>query len=145
MQTFIPKAPHAPVAKMQPTPGVRMLTLQTYSYESRKPILTALQDAMDRSGCWLLERKVMSHSQTDFVFEVNGRSIVDLYTSLIGAGLELTRASHIEMTNLCSLMKHGAMGSRFSKAQRIVNVKLEVSFLEDIDLKSILVPGAALA
>jgi len=81
-------------------------------------------------------------TQTDLVFELNGRATVELYTSLIGAGLELTRASHIALTNLCSLMRHG---SRFSKAQRVVHVQLEVSFLEEIDLKSILAPGSALA
>jgi hypothetical protein len=142
MQTHIPKGRGAVSATAEPSPGARLLTLQTFSYDSRKVVLEALYEVLERCGCWVLERKVVSVSQTDVVFEVNGRAIVELYTSLIGAGLEMTRGSHVAMTNLCSLMKHG---SRFSKAQRLVHVRLEVSFLEEVDLKSILAPGAARA
>jgi hypothetical protein len=142
MPTPYPKVPPNSAAKPEHPPGSCNLHLQTFTYESRKAILPALSDAMNHCGCWLLDRKVVSLSQTDFVFEIQQRSILELYSSLIGAGLELTRGSHLALTNLCALLKHG---SRVSSRQRVVHVELEVSFLEDVDLKSILTPGAASA
>lgn len=142
MPTPDQKAPRIPTAKLVYATGVRSLHLQTFSYESRKIILPALSGAMSRCGCWLLERKVVSLTQTNFIFEVQQRSILDLYTGLIGAGLELTRASHLALTSLCALTRHT---SRVAGRPWIIHVQLEVSFLEEIDLQSILMPGAALA
>jgi len=68
--------------------------------------------------------------------------VLDLYSGLIGAGLELTRGSHLELTGLCGLLKHDLTAAA---RRRIVHVQLEISFLEELDLKSILTPGAALA
>ncbi len=135
--------PHPTIAasrRPRPIANTRNLLLQSFSYETRRIILPALSDAMVHSGCWLLERKVVSHSQLDYVFELQQCDVLELYSGLIGVGLELTRASHLELTGLCSLLKHDLTARR-----RIVHVQLEVSFLEELDLKSILTPGAALA
>jgi hypothetical protein len=142
MQKASPKFESTKIAKHSTESNMRQLTLQSFSYEARRKVLSALADAMARCGCWLLDRQVVSLTQTDFVFEVQHRAVLDLYTSLIGAGLELTRASHIALTDLCSVMKHG---SRIGNKARVVHVVLEVSFLEELDLKSVLMPGAALA
>jgi hypothetical protein len=142
MAIFHPKASNVPVTKLGRAYGVDNLPLQTFSYEDRKIILPALSDAMSRCGCWLLDRRVVSLTQIDFIFEIEQRSILDLYTGLVGAGLELTRASHLALTSLCALTKHA---SRVAGRLRIVHVQLEVSFLEELDLQSILTPGAARA
>ncbi len=142
MPSPYPKVPPTNAAKPEQAPGVCNLHLQTFSYESRKAILPALSEAMNHCGCWLLDRKVVSLSQTDFIFEIQQRSILELYSSLIAAGLELTRGSHLALTNLCALLKHG---SRVSSRQRVIHVELEVSFLEEVDLQSLINPGAASA
>jgi hypothetical protein len=134
--------PSIPASRPEPTAGARNLLVQSFSYESRRVILPALAEAMTECGCWLLERKVVSVTQLDYVFELQHRAVLELYTGLIGAGLELTRASHLELTSLCSVLKHDPTAEA---RRRIVHVKLEVSFLEELDLKSILVPGAGLA
>jgi hypothetical protein len=139
MQAFLPKHT-APVA--EPAADARNLLVQSFSYEGRRVILPALADAMTHCGCWLLERKAVSVTQLDFIFEVQQRAVLDLYSALIGAGLELTRGSHLELTGLCGLLAHS---STTASRRQVVHVTLEVSFLEELDLKSILTPGAALA
>jgi len=93
-------------------------------------------------GCWLLERKAVSVTQLEYIFEIQQRAALDLYTALIEAGLELTRGSHIELTSLCAVLAHA---SASVDRRRVIHVTLEVNFLEELDLRSILVPGAALA
>ncbi len=128
--------------KHQPPADARSLRLQSFTYEGRRVILPALSDAMTHCGCWLLERNVVSYTQLDYIFELQQISMLDLYSELIGAGLELTRASHLELTTLCGLLAHNHTST---DRRRIVHVHLEVSFLEELDLKSILAPGAGLA
>jgi hypothetical protein len=137
-----PRLPSIPAPRAEPAADSRNLLLQSFSYEGRRVILPALADAMTHCGCWLLERKVVSLSQLEYIFEVQQRAVLDLYSGLIGAGLELTRASHLELTGLCGLLKHDLTAAA---RRRIVHVQLEISFLEELDLKSILTPGAALA
>ena len=139
MHPFLPKL-DAP--QHQPPADARSLRLQSFTYEGRRVILPALADAMTHCGCWLLERKAVSLTQLDYIFELQQISVLDLYSELIGAGLELTRGSHLELTSLCGLLAH-----RHSPAdrRRIVHVHLELSFLEELDLKSVLSPGVGLA
>jgi hypothetical protein len=137
-----PLFPTVPAFQPQPTGDTRTLALQSFSYEGRRLILPALADAMTHTGCWLLDRKVISITQVEYTFEVQQRAILDLYSALIGAGLELTRGSHLELTGICTLLQHNPTAAA---RRRILHVKLEVSFLEELDLKSILMPGAALA
>jgi hypothetical protein len=137
-----PSLPTIPATRREPASDVRNLVLQSFTYEGRRVILPALADAMTHCGCWLLERKVVSLTQVDYIFELQQRAVLELYSGLIGAGLELTRASHLELTSLCGLLTHH---STVAARRRIVHVQLEVSFLEELDLKSILAPGAALA
>jgi len=137
-----PLLPKIPVPRAEPGPDVRNLLLESFSYEGRRVILPALADAMTCSGCWLLERRAVSVTQLEYIFEIQQRAVLDLYSALIGTGLELTRSSHLELTSLCALLTHSPTSI---DRRRVVRVTLEVSFLEELDLKSILTPGAALA
>ena len=139
MHPFWPKLDAPP---HQPPADARTLRLQSFSYEARRVILPALADVMTHCGCWLLERKVVSLTQLDYIFELQQISVLDLYSELIAAGLELTRGSHLELTTLCGLLAHSCSPT---DRRRIVHVHLEVSFLEELDLKSVLTPGAGLA
>jgi len=139
MHPFLPRIENPP---HQPPADARSLRLQSFTYEGRRVILPALAEVMTHCGCWLLERKVASLTQLDYIFELQQISMLELYSELIGAGLELTRGSHLELTSLCGLLAH-----KHSPAdrRRIVHVHLELSFLEELDLKSVLSPGVGLA
>jgi hypothetical protein len=117
-----------------------MLEVRSFTYDDRRDILASLAEAMSSCGCWLLERKALSTTQMEYRFEVQLRSAVDMYISIIECGLELTRASHVELTSLCMLRKHNGA----SELQRVITVRLEISFLEDVQVPA-LMPGVAFA
>jgi len=121
--------------------GEVQLDVRSFTYDDRRDILTALGEAMNRCGCWLLERKALSTTQMEYRFEVQLHSAVDLYIALIECGLELTRASHLELTELCMLRKHNQSQCEL---RRVIHVRLEISFLEDI-VPLGMTPGAAFA
>src|SRR3978361_1028290 len=79
--------------------------ITTFSYEDRRVIFPAVTEALELCGCWLLQRHSTSFTQVEFHFEVHLRSVVELYAALIGAGLELTRSIHEDMTALCTLRR----------------------------------------
>jgi len=106
------------------------LAVRGFSYEDRRAILPALAEALAASGCWLHDRKAVSLAQMEFHFELPLRSAVDLYGGLVGCGLELTRASHLELTGLCTLRRHN---SRPQQQGRVIGVRLEINFLEEIE------------
>jgi hypothetical protein len=111
-----------------PLPAVSTLDIETFSYEERRVIFPAVTQALEICGCWLLDRRPLSFTQVEFYFELQLRSVVDLYAALIAAGLELTRASHEHLTTLCTVRKHH---DHPSALPGIVTVRLQIAFLEE--------------
>lgn len=107
------------------------IELQGYTFAERRVVVALLTDVMTSCGCWLLERRGLSLSAVEFRFEVGMRAALDLYASLVGADVELTRESHMALTTLCTLRRHNPC---LAMPGRVVTVRLEVSFLEDDDL-----------
>lgn len=105
-----------------------MLDVKGFSYEDRGVVVPALLQAISGSGCWLLDRQMLTVSQMEILFEMQLRSALGIYSDLIGAGLELTRAGHGSLTGLCTLCKHNP---QVMQAGRMVTVRLHVSFLEE--------------
>jgi len=112
-----------------PEPPAAELDVRGFSYEDRREILPALAEALAASGCWLHASKAMSLAQMEYRFEMPLRSAVDLYSGLVGCGLELTRDSHMGLAGLCTLRRHNP---RPQQPGRVIDVRLEVSFLEEI-------------
>ncbi len=90
----------------------------------------------------MLERKASSAAAMKFLFEVQLQTILELYASLVGIGVELTRNAHASLTELCTCMQHRA--STASPFQ-VVTLRLEINFLADVTLHSVLMTGAGLA
>jgi hypothetical protein len=116
------------------------LAVRGFSYEDRRAILPALAEALAASGCWLHGSKAVSTAQMEYHFELPLHSAVELYSGLVGCGLELTRDSHMELTGLCTLRRHNP---RPQQVGRVIGVRLEVSFLEEIETMPALTPGHA--
>jgi len=111
-----------------PVPPGASLDIETFSYEERRIIFSALSDALDHCGAWLLHRRPLSFTQVEFYFELPLHGVVELYAALVAAGLELTRASHEDLTTFCTLRHHQ---ERPSGLPGIVTVRLQVGFLEE--------------
>jgi hypothetical protein len=118
------------------------LDIETICFEERRVIFPAIHEALDLSGCWLLERRPTSFTHVEFKFEVQPRFIVELYAGLIAAGLELTRASHDELSMLCTLRKHEDVPGSLPG---VITAGLRVCFLEDCNLPKGVTVGPARA
>lgn len=116
--------------------------LRGYSFQDRQAILPSLNSAFSLCGGWVLERKATSANTMEFRFEIQLQSIMELYSSLVAAGLELTRDTHDTLTALCISRKHIAFSSR---QRSLLSIRLELNFLEDVTLHSLLMTGCGLA
>jgi hypothetical protein len=122
------------------TTSMPSLDLQTFSYDDRANVLPALLVALADCGGWIIDRRTLSASTVELRLEVQLRSVVDLYGSIIAAGLELTRASHLALTDLCTCRKNAVTVGDLSQ---IVTLRMEISFLEELTLYSLLATGNA--
>jgi hypothetical protein len=107
--------------------GEASVHLRGHSYDDHRKIVPALLDSMAACGCWVSEQRALSATLTELSFEVQLRSVYELYSGLISAGVQLTRDSHTRMTSLCTVRNHNP---RKAKRRRVIHVCLEVSFLE---------------
>lgn len=71
----------------------------------------------------------------EFRLEIQLRAILDLYASIVSSGLELTKAGHLSLTDLCTCRKNLATPADLGQ---VVTIRLEISFLEDVSLHSLL-------
>jgi hypothetical protein len=105
----------------------RVVELRGHSYDDHRQIVPALLDSVAACGCWVLEQRALSPTITELRFEMQLRSVFELYSGLIATGLELTPDSHTRMTGLCTVRDHNP---RQAKRRRIITVRLELNFLE---------------
>ena len=116
------------------------LDIQGFSYEERQGLLPTLTSAFTDCGGWVLDRKTLSPTMMEFRIEIQLRAVLDLYASLISAGLELTRSGHLGLTDLCTCRKNLTASADLCQ---IVTIRIEISFLEEVTLHSLLMAGHA--
>jgi hypothetical protein len=114
------------------------LDIQSFSYEERQGLLPNLTSALADCGGWVLCRKTLSPSMMDGRLEIQLRAILDLYASIVSSGLELTRSGHLALTDLCNCRRNLATVADLGQ---VVTIRLEISFLEDVTLHSLLMTG----
>jgi hypothetical protein len=114
---------------------MQSLEIQSYSYEERNGLLPSLTAAFADCGGWLLDRRAVSHSTVEFRLELELRAVLDLYAALVSIGLELTRSGHLSLTELCTCQKNLSAAADLGQ---IVSLRLEVSFLEEPTLQTLL-------
>jgi hypothetical protein len=117
---------------------MQLLDIQGYSYEQRDALLPLLSRILVNCGGWVHDR----HSISPTSFEIELRFILDLYAGLIASGLELTRSNHLALTDLCTCRKH-FLGT--SDARQIVSIRIEIAFLQEQTLHTLLMTGSSLA
>jgi hypothetical protein len=114
---------------------MQSIDIQGFSYEERKGLLPTLTAAFADCGGWILDRKTLSPSMMEFQVEIQLRAVVELYSSIVSTGLQLTRAAHLGLTHLCTCRKNVSTPGDLSQ---IVSIRIEISFLEDLTLQSLL-------
>jgi hypothetical protein len=123
-------------------PGEQTLDLHGYFYGDRANLLPQLTLALTHCGGWVLERRTMSPTMMELRFELQLSEVVELYGALAGLGLELTRDAHTLLTDLCTCRKHSR---RASYGMQVLTLRLEIRFMADVTLHSILMTGSGLA
>jgi hypothetical protein len=111
------------------------IDIQSFSYEERTAVLPLLTNSFADCGGWVLDRKTLSPTAIEFRLEIQLRSVLDLYVAILAAGIELTRAAHLSLTDLCTCRKHLR---RTSDLGQVIALRIEISFLEDVTLHSLL-------
>jgi hypothetical protein len=117
---------------------MQSLDIQGFSYEERHGLLPTLTSAFADCGGWVLDRRTLSPNSMEFRLEIQLRAIIDLYASVISAGLELTRDGHLGLTHLCTCRKNLISPADLGQ---IIAIRIEISFLEDVTLHSLFQAG----
>jgi hypothetical protein len=118
------------------------LDIHGFTYEQRHGLLPQLTAAFTHCGGWMLERKTLSPTHMEFRVEIQLRSILDLYAAIMATGVELTRAGHESFTVLCSRSRHFKLATELGQ---VVAIRLELNFLDEVTLHSLLAGGPGLA
>lgn len=126
-------------SSMSPMISMTSLEIQSFSYDERSGVLPGLITSLADCGGWVLDRRTLSPSMIELKIEVQLRSILDLYSSIVAAGLELTRSSHIALTDLCTCRRNL---TSLTDLGQVITVRLEISFLEEVTLHSLLNSGS---
>jgi len=121
---------------------MQVLDIQGFTYEQRRHVLIALTTAFGSSGGWIVDRRTLSATSMEFRVEIQLRSILDLYAAILATGVELTRSGHETFTELCTRLQHRRITA---ERGQIIVLRLEVSFLEDITLHSLLSSNSSVA
>jgi hypothetical protein len=113
---------------------MQSLDIQGFSYEERHGLLPTLASAFADCGGWVLDRKTLSPTTMEFRIEIQLRAVVDLYSSILASGLELTRGGHLGLTHLCTCRKNLSASAELGQ---VIAIRIEISFLEDATLHSL--------
>jgi hypothetical protein len=120
---------------------MQSLSIQGFSYDERQGLLPTLISGFAECGGWVLDRRTLSPRTMEIRLEIQLRSALDLYASIISSGLELTRSGHLGLTDLCTCRRNLSA----SDLGQVVEIRLEISFLEDLTLHSLLMTSASSA
>lgn len=125
-----------------PMPATNSHHLQGFCYQERNGILPTLTLACTDSGGWIVERRTLEQDVFEFLIEIEMRNIVEFYANLMASGIDLTRTAHGVLTGLSTCRYHL---SDAEPEKQILSLRLELNFLEDVTLRSLLMTGSELA
>jgi hypothetical protein len=114
------------------------LDIQAFTYEQRNQLLPELNAAFGACGGWVLDRRTLSPTNMEIQVELQVRAVLDLYAAIVGTGLELTRAGHETFTELCTRRKHRRISAELGQT---IALRLEITFLDEVSLHSLLLAG----
>ena len=115
---------------------MQSLDIQGFTYEQRHGLLPVLTPAFGICGGWVLDRRSLSPTDMEFRLEIQLRGVLDLYAALASrpASNSLARATTLSpryAPRLSHARRTGTLG-------QVVAIRLEISFLDDVTLHSLL-------
>ena len=83
--------------------GATPWAMQLWALSADEPghLVQTLTGAILGCGGWVLSRSASDAGLVSLLFEFERRACMDIYSVLIGAGLELSQSGHLRLTDLC--------------------------------------------
>jgi hypothetical protein len=115
------------------------LEMRAISMEEPSRLVQTLTGAILGCGGWVLSRGANDTGLINMLFEFERRTCLDIYSVLIGAGLELSQTGHLRFTELCQCTRshHVDCGAQ------IASVDLEIQTFPADVIAGMQVSGAA--
>jgi hypothetical protein len=107
---------------VEPTNMQWALQMKAISVEEPDRLVQTLTGAILGCGGWVLSRGANDKGTINMIFEFERRACVDIYSLLIGAGLELSQNGHIRFTELCQCTRN----QQTDCGMEIASVDLEI-------------------
>ena len=82
------------------------MQLRAVSTEDPSRLVQALTGAIRGCGGWVLSRGANDSGTINMLFEFERQACIDIYSVLIGVGLELSQSGHIHFTELCQCTRN---------------------------------------
>ena len=98
------------------------MQLKAVSTEEPARLVQMLTGAILGCGGWVLSRGASDSGAITILFEFERQACVDIYSVLVGAGLELSQSAHLRFTELCQCTR-----SHLGKCStEIASIELEI-------------------
>ena len=98
------------------------LQMRAISNEEPSRLVKMITGAILGCNGWVLSRGASDTGLIDILFEFERQSCLEIYSVLMATGLELSRAAHLQFTELCQCTRMGRQGC----GEEIVSVDLEI-------------------
>jgi hypothetical protein len=82
------------------------MQLRAVSTEDPSRLVQALTGAILGCGGWVLSRGANDSGVVNMLFEFERQACIDIYSVLIGVGLELSQSGHVNFTELCQCTRN---------------------------------------
>ncbi len=127
---------------MDETKEISTVQLEGFTYNSSWGVLPDLTACLNDCGGWLTERKTTSATTMEFRIELRLESILELYGSLMGTGIELTCNAHATLTDLCTCWRNS---ERLDQVGETVELRLVLHVREQLSVAMLMATGSAAA
>jgi len=98
------------------------MEMKAISVEEPSRLVQTLTGAILGCGGWVLSRGANDAGTVTMLFEFERQACVDIYSVLVGAGLELSQSGHIRITELCQCTR----SNRREFGAEIASIDLEI-------------------
>lgn len=98
------------------------LEMKAVSQVEPSRLVCSLTGAILGCGGWVLSRGASDTGTVSMLFEFERNACVDIYSVLIGAGIELSQYGHLRFTELCQCTRNQAREC----GEEIASVDLEI-------------------
>jgi hypothetical protein len=101
------------------------MEMKALSVDDPGHLVKTLTGAILGCGGWVLSRGANDSGAVNLLFEFERRLCVEIYSVLVGAGLDLSQNAHLRFTELCHCTRHHAAEC----GTEIASIDLEVQTL----------------